>query len=45
MGILSKKYYVLQKHLNISYSDFLIMPVYLRELLIDMLVEEKNPGS
>jgi hypothetical protein len=43
MSSLIKKFYVLKKYLNLDYSDFLIMPVYMRESLIDIFLEEKNP--
>lgn len=43
MSGLIKKFYVLKKYLNLDYSDFLIMPVYVRESLLDIFLEEKNP--
>jgi len=29
--------------MNVSYTDFLIMPVYLRKYLINELVKENSP--
>lgn len=45
MNNLTKKFYALNRRINLSYSDFLIMPVYLRESIIDILVGENNTDS
>lgn len=45
MGILSKKFYALKRKIDLSYSDFMVMPVFLRESIIDMLIEENNPNG
>jgi hypothetical protein len=39
----SWEYYICTKHINVSYTDFLIMPVYLRKYLINELVKENSP--
>jgi hypothetical protein len=41
--IQSWEYYLCTKHLNVSYSDFNIMPVYLRKYIIDQWVRENTP--
>jgi hypothetical protein len=38
-SVLEEIYY-LGKHLNFTYSDIMIMPVYERKFLVNMLVEE-----
>jgi len=41
----SWEYYVCTKHLNVSYTDFLSMPVYLRRYIIDQFVKEITPKN
>jgi len=41
----SWEYYVCSKHIGVSYTDFLQMPVYLRRFLIDKLVKENSPEN
>jgi len=41
----SWEYYVCTKHLNVSYTDFLSMPVYLRRYIIDQFVKEIAPKN
>jgi len=38
----STDFYYLNKLLNVSYSDFLIMPIFLRKFLINKWVEDNN---
>jgi hypothetical protein len=40
------EFYYLKKHLNVSYSEFLIMPIFLRKFILDKWIEdiEKNKG-
>jgi hypothetical protein len=36
------EYYYLTKLLNVSYQDFLIMPLFMRKYLLDKWVEENK---
>jgi hypothetical protein len=36
------EYYYLTKLLNVSYQDFLIMPLFIRKYLLDKWVEENK---
>jgi hypothetical protein len=41
----SKEYYICAKHLHVSYTDFLAMPVFLRKYIINELVKEYSPSE
>lgn len=34
------EFYVMTRHMTITYSDFLLMPTFMRRFLIDKLIDE-----
>ena len=38
------EFFYLNKLLNISYSDFILMPLYLRKYLLDKWLEDNKKG-
>jgi len=42
---LLNSYYLMAKHLNTSYSDFMSMPTFEREFLCNRIIEINTPSS
>lgn len=40
LSALLKEYYVLQKYLHVSYTDFMNMPIFIKNSLIDNFMDE-----
>jgi hypothetical protein len=41
----STEFYYLKKYLNVSYSEFLIMPIFLRKFILNKWVEENEKSK
>jgi len=43
--VLSDEYYYFTKFLNVSYTDFLLLPTWLRKYMLDKLIEDNTPKN